>query len=315
MKDFRSDVPPGKRALAAELQNLCRLLALEPDGSAPTQKQAADRLHTCDTSLSRFLRAEYLPDITIVRLLHAAATKDAGGVEKVGIALADLEELHSTATAEQQCGDCVSLRSEAAALRQQASDNADELHNIRAELGTVNEDAAALRKEAAALKHEVRTLKAEVQTLKAREGLALKATARGAIRAGQQSRLAARADAALLPVPPRRGDRQQSSPEKRAALTVARQAEALQNGGRQDGALALLRHSVEVLSPAETAALVCVLREGQLDELAGTLIHIYGRDNPDPHVMRAAAHLHQHGASDDAAALLRAALPSWQGAS
>ncbi|MFF5649834.1 hypothetical protein ACFY8N_15555 [Streptomyces collinus] len=322
MKEFRSDVPPGKRALAAELQNLCRLLALEPDGSAPTQKQAADRLHTCDTSLSRFLRAEYLPDITIVRLLHAAATNDAGGVEKVGITLADLEELHSTATAEQQCGDCVSVRSEAAALRQQASDSADELNNIRAELGTVMEEAAALRKEAAALKREVRTLKAEVQTLKAevqtlkaREGLALKATARRAIRAGQQSRLAARADAALLPVPPRRGDRQQSSPEKRAALTVARQAEALQNGGRQDGALALLRHSVEVLSPAETAALVCVLREGQLDELAGTLIHIYGRDNPDPHVMRAAAHLHQHGASDDAAALLRAALPSWQGAS
>ncbi|MEU3089003.1 hypothetical protein ACWCQ0_24565 [Streptomyces massasporeus] len=313
MKEFRSDVPPGKRALAAELQNLCRLLALEPNGSAPTQKQAAERLHTCDTSLSRFLRAEYLPDITIVRLLYAAATNDAGGVEKVGITLTDLEELHSTANAEQQCGDCVGLRSEAAALRQQASDSADELNNIRAELGIVKEEAAALRKEAAALKHEARTLKAEVQTLKAREGLTLKATARRAIRAGQRSRLA-RADAALLPVPPPRGDRQQSSPEKRAALAVARQAEALQNGGRQDGALALLRHSVEVLSPAETAALVCILREDQLDELADTLIHIYGRDNPDPHVMRAAAQLHQHGALGDAAALLRAALSSRQGA-
>jgi hypothetical protein len=314
VKEFGSDVPPGKRALAAELQKLCRLLALEPNGSAPTQKQAADRLHTCDTSLSRFLRAEYLPDITIVRLLHAAATKDAGGVEKVGITLADLEELHSTATAEQQCGDCVSLRGEAAALRQQASDSVDELNNIQAELGTVKGEAAALREEAAALKHEVRTLKAEVQTLKAREGHSLKATARRAIRAGQRSRLAARADAALLPVPPRRGDRQQSNPEKRAALTVARQAEALQNGGRQDGALALLRHSAEVLSPVETAALVCVLREGQLDELAGTLIYIYGRDNPDPHVMRAAAQLHQHGAPADAAALLRAALSTRQGA-
>ena len=121
VKEFGSDVPPGKRALAAELQKLCRLLALEPNGSAPTQKQAADRLHTCETSLSRFLRAEYLPDITIVRLIHEAATNGAGGEEKVGITFADLEDLHSTATAEQQCGDCARLHGEAAALRQQAS--------------------------------------------------------------------------------------------------------------------------------------------------------------------------------------------------
>ena len=136
VKEFGSDVPPGKRALAAELQKLCRLLALEPNGSAPTQKQAADRLHTCETSLSRFLRAEYLPDITIVRLIHEAATNGAGGEEKVGITFADLEDLHSTATAEQQCGDCARLHGEAAALRQQASDSAAELNNIQAELGT-----------------------------------------------------------------------------------------------------------------------------------------------------------------------------------
>ncbi|MER6158419.1 hypothetical protein ABT147_23150 [Streptomyces sp. NPDC001868] len=307
MKEFGSDVPPGKRALAAELQKLCRLLALEPNGSAPTQKQAADRLHTSDTSLSRFLSAEYLPNITIVRVLHAAASDDAGGVEKAGITLADLEELHSAATAEQQCGDCARLRGEAAALRQQASESSDELNNIQAELGTMKEEAAALREEAAALKREV-------QTLKAREGRALKTTAWRAIRAGQRSRLTARRDAALLPVPPPRGDRQQSNPEKRAALSVARQAEALQNGGRQDGALALLRHSAEVLSPAEAATLVYVLRESQLDELAGTLIHIYGRDNPDPDVMRAATQLHQHGAPDDAAALLQAALSTRAGA-
>ncbi|WP_155054709.1 hypothetical protein [Streptomyces blattellae] len=305
-KEFGSDVPPGKRALATELQRLCRLLALNADGNAPTQKQAADRLHVSDTSLSRYLSAEYLPDIGIVRDLHAIARTDAGGMEEAGITLTDLERLHSEAAAE-QCGSCVKLREEVSALQQQAVESAVELSTVQAELGAVQKEGVILREGTAALKREVRELKA-------REVRTLKTSARRAIRAGQRSRLTARADAALLPVPPRKGDRQQSNPEKRAALTVARQAEALQNGGRQDGVLALLRHSAEVLSPAEAAALVCVLREGQLDELAGTLIHIYGRDNPDPHVMRAAAQLHQHGAPDDAAALLQAALSTRQGA-
>lgn len=305
-KELGSDVPPGKRALAAELQRLCRLLALNPDGSAPTQKQAADRLPVSDTSLSRFLSAAYLPGIAIVRALHAVATIDAGGAEKAGITLTDLEKLHSQAAAE-LCGDCVKLRDEVSTLRQQAVESA-------IELTAVQKEAAALREEAAALKREVQALKAEVQALKAQEVHTLKTSARRTIQAGHRSRLAARAGAALLPVPPRMGDRQQSNPEMRAALNVARQAEALQIGGRQDGALALLHNSAEVLSPAETATLVCVLREGQLDELAGTLIHIYGRDNPHPHVMRAAAQLHQHGAPDDAAALLQAALSAQQGA-
>ncbi|MET9032736.1 hypothetical protein [Streptomyces mirabilis] len=229
-----------------------------------------------------------------------------GGAEKAGITLASLEELHSAAAAE-QCGSCVKLRGEAVASRQQASERAVEISNIQAELDAAQKEAAALREGAAALKREV-------QALKARETQALKTTSRRAIRAGQRSRPAAQAEAALLPVPPRRGDRQQSNPEMRAALNVAHRAEALQIGGRQDGALALLRHSAEVLSPAETATLVCVLREGQLDELADTLIHIYGRDNPDPHVMRTAAQLHQHEAPDDAAALLQAALSTRQGA-
>ena len=305
-KEFGSDVPPGKRALATELQRLCRLLALNPDGSAPTQKQAADRLPVSDTSLSRFLSAAYLPGIAIVGSLHAVASADAGSVERVGITLADLEKLHSQAAAE-QCGDCVKLRGEVSMLRLQATESVVELVAVQAELSAAEKEAAALREEAAPVKREM-------QVLDMREAHTLKASPQSAIRAGQQSRPAAQADAALLPVPPKRGDRQQSNPEMRAALNVARQAGALQIRGRQDGALALLHHSAEVLSPAETATLVCVLREGQLDELAGTLIHIYGRDNPDPHVMQAAAQLHQHGAPGDAAALLQAALSTRQGA-
>ncbi|MEU9958124.1 hypothetical protein [Streptomyces sp. NPDC050982] len=299
-KEFGSDVPPGKRALANELQRLCRLLALNPNGSTPTQKQAADRLPVSDTSLSRFLSAAYLPGIAIVRSLYAIASTDAGGVEKVGITLADLEKLHSQAAAE-HCGGCVKLRDEVSVLRHRATESDGELVAAQAELSAAEKAASALREEAAALKRKI-------QALQTRDARTRETSARRAVRAGQRPHLTARADTALLPVPPRRGDRQQSNPEKKAALAVARQAEALQNGSRRDGALDLLRHSVEVLTPAETAALVCVLRESQLDELAGTLIHIYGRDNPDPHVMRAAAQLHQHGAPDDAAALLQAAL-------
>ncbi|MGW7168240.1 hypothetical protein ACWGH3_23650 [Streptomyces sp. NPDC054884] len=307
-------------------------MAPESDGRAPTQKQAADRLKVSEPSLSRYLSAVYLPGIAIAKALLA----DAGGAEKAGITEAELEELHSVAAVAKQCDECVELRSEATVLQQQVSERAAEASDIRSELdstrteldstrkesvtlrkenmalrketATLQEENTALRKETATLQVETATLKHGVQALKAREGRALKSTARRAIRAGQRSRQTARRDAAQLPVPPRRGDRQLSNPEKRAALSVALQAGALQNGGRQDRALSLLRHSAEVLSPAETATLMFVLRESQLDDLAGTLIHIYGRDNSDPDIMQAAARLHQHGAPDDAAALLQVAL-------
>ncbi|MDX3801337.1 hypothetical protein [Streptomyces sp. AK04-3B] len=272
----------------------------------------------------------YLPDISIVMALHT----EAGGTEKTGITKAELGELHSVAASAKHCDECFELRSEAAVLQQQASERAAEVRDIRAnlsstcaeldstraelsstqaELDSIRKEAAALREGATALKHEAQALTHEVQALKAREARALKKTVRRTMRAGQRSRLTARGDAAQLPVPPSRGDRQLSNPEKRAALSVALQVGALQNGGRQDRALSLLRHSAEVLSPAETATLVFVLRESQLDELAGTLIHIYGRDNSDPDVMQAAARLHQHGAPDDAAALLQAALSTRTG--
>ncbi|MEH0555703.1 hypothetical protein [Streptomyces sp. B21-101] len=280
-------------------------MAPESDGRTPTQKQAADRLKVSETSLSRYLSAIHLPDITIVRALHTAASTDAGSAEKAGITKAELEKLHSVAASAKQCDECVELRSERVA---EASGIRAELDSTRAELDSTLAELDSTRKEAATLREGVRALKHEVQALKSREGSALKSTARRAIRAGQRSRQTATRDAAQLPVPPSRGDRQLSNPEKRAALSVALQAGALQNGGRQDRALSLLRHSAEVLSPAETATLMFVLRESQLDDLAGTLIHIYGRDNSDPDVMQAAARLHQHGAPDDAAALLQAAL-------
>ncbi|MEW2161907.1 helix-turn-helix transcriptional regulator [Streptomyces sp. NPDC007084] len=295
-KPFASDISPGKRALATELQRLCRLLALEPDGSAPTQKQAAARLHVSETSLSRYLSGKYLPGQAVLRTIHTAVD----GIEGADVTLSHLEKLHAAADAE-QCRACVELR-------RQVTAGAVELGSTRAERDAAQQEASALHKRATALKHQVRALEA-------REGRALKRTARRAIRAGQRSRQSARQDAALLPVPRSKGDRQQRIPEMRAALHVARQAGDLQSSGRQDGALSLLRQSAEVISPAETATLVHVLRETQLDDLASTLIHIYGRDNSDPDVMRAAAHLHQNGNPDDAAALLQAALTTRTGTS
>jgi chromosome segregation ATPase len=147
------------------------------------------------------------------------------------------------------------------------------------ELNTIQVELGIAKEETAALREEAVVLKHEVRTLKA-----------------EVQTLKAREGRAL----------------KATARRAIRAGQRSRRAARADAAL--LRHSVEVLSPAETAALVCVLREGQLDELARTLIHIYGRDNPDLHVMRAAAQLHRHGAPDDAAALLRAALSTRQGA-
>lgn len=295
-KPFTSDIPPGKQALATELQGLCRLLALEPDGSAPTQGRAADRFHVSETSLSRYLSGKYLPGLTVIREIHAAVH----GAEGAGATLARLEKLHAAAEAE-HCHGCVELR-------QQVNTNTAELSRAQAELAAAEEETAALRKGAAALRRDVRAMES-------REGRALKRTTRRAIRAGQRSRQRTRQDTALLPVPRPRGDRQQSNPEMRAALSVAHQAGDLLSRGRQDGALALLRQSAGVISPAETAALVHVLRENQLNDLADTLIHIYGRDNSDPDVMQAATHLHGNGNPADAAALLQAALSTRTSAS
>lgn len=127
--------------------------------------------------------------------------------------------------------------------------------------------------------------------------------------AGLERRLAhARRQATLLPVPLPRGDRQQRASDIAAALNVSQAAAAMGSRTGQSAALALLHEATEVLSPAERAASVVLMRERSQNEYADTLILICGRNQPESDVMRVALDLYEHGLPDDAGAVLRAAV-------
>ncbi len=146
------------------------------------------------------------------------------------------------------------------------------------------------RREAARLQAAVADLKAE--------------------QAGLRERLTAAETRALLPVPRPPRDRQQSAKDSSAARQVAAQAAELNSTGHEGHAFTLIRQSTaEVLTPAETAQVVVELRlHPGGDRLADDLIHVYGRDQEKQDVMAVAVGLHDEGATDDAGAILRAAL-------
>ncbi|WP_406126007.1 helix-turn-helix domain-containing protein [Streptomyces sp. NBC_00989] len=276
-KEFRSDVPPGKRALAIELRSLCCRLkpevSTESGNKELTQAEAAKRLHSNPSSLSRFLSGQTVPGPEFIETLYKAACSDAASNEDVGgVALEDLMARRAVAAAERKhCSTCTDLSKRIDSLTRQSAAEAD-----------------ALRREAAALRADVAEL--------------------DAAKAGLQARLTVQPLQAPLPVPRRRRDRQRSQKDMAAARQVAAQAGELDDGGRQDAALTLLRQTTEVLSPAETTLVLLTLRQQQLHHLADNLIHIYGRDQGDQDVMQVALELHERGASDDAGAVLRAAL-------
>ncbi|MET9829842.1 hypothetical protein ABZ078_11090 [Streptomyces sp. NPDC006385] len=266
-KTIKSDISPGRRALAEALQSLARLLRSEERSqdkgvyTRPTQEEAAGRIKTSSTSLSRFLSGHYVPDVSVVRNLHAAAVDDTDGL--VGISFGELEVMRETAEAERRCHRCANLADEAASL---------------------STEAESLRRQLKVLEND---------------------------RAGLQARLATLTRATQLPVPRRRGDRQLMSRDKTAARQVAEQAQDLQRQGSHDSeaVLILLRQTaMEVLSPAETAITLGVLRELDQHHLADNLIHVYARDQPDQSVMNVALALHELGLPDDAGAILRAAV-------
>jgi transcriptional regulator with XRE-family HTH domain len=269
-----NDVSPGRRALAVILGDLCR--QLKPEISAElgdkelTQAEAAKRLRSNASSLSRFLSGKTVPWPEFIETLYKEACTDAGGGEAISVTLDDLMDLRAKAVAERRCGGCADLSERTAEL-------------------------ASLKREASALRAVVTELRETVTEL-------------NADKAGLQARLATLATQAPPPVPRRRGDRRRSRKDVAAAHQVAAQAEQLDRGGSQDAALTLLRHSTEVLSPAETAVVLLTLRQQHQNRLADNLIHIYGRDQEDQHVMQVAMELHEQGAADDAGAVLRAAV-------
>lgn len=298
-KRFSSDVPPGKRQLAKALQEVCRHLApggrAGRTGTGPTQAEAASHVNVSETSLSRFLSGQSVPRLETLEHIYKTACADAGGEDRLGVSKARLVELHERANAD-HCHSCVTLRAEAEALREQLRITADEVARAEETAQAASRDARdadRLRREAAALQQVVRSLRETVASLTASP-------------AGLEARGAARpAAASPLPVPRRRGDRQRSARDEAAAQNVARRADELRSGSRQENAVPLLRHTTEALSHAEIAALLCLLRQQQQAELADNLIHIYGRDRSHHDVVHVAMELHRHGAQEDAGALLR----------
>ncbi|MFI1854914.1 hypothetical protein [Streptomyces sp. NPDC020480] len=127
-------------------------------------------------------------------------------------------------------------------------------------------------------------------------------------KAGLEEELAdVRKNTTPLPVPPQRGDRQRAARDVAAARQLAAMTADLDEATSPDAAVAVLRQTAEVLTPLESAASVALLRGEHRDELADTLITMYGRDHPEKDVIRAALKLHEYGMTDDAGTMLRAA--------
>jgi transcriptional regulator with XRE-family HTH domain len=294
-KEFRSNVRPHMRNLANALQLLCRHLipdeAARHAGKPLTQAKAARRIHCCESSLSRYLSGQSMPSLGIVEDLHREACRDAGGEHAVGMTVSALKLLHKEAETERHSRGSEELLAEIGALT-------DQLQVAESERRVAETERAALQQEVAelkALRDEVTALRAAVEALKTNK-------------AGLQARLAARTATGPLPVPRRKGDRQRMRRDVSAVRNLAAQAGKLDAEGRGEAALRLLRRSSEVLNPLETAGVLLLLRQQQHDELADNLIHVYGRDQGAQDVLHVALTLHEQGSSDDAGAILQAAL-------
>lgn len=283
-KTFRSDVPPARRELACALQTVCR--SLTPGGlpaTRVTQAAAARHLDCSASSLSRFLSGRSLPAFELVASFHQTACRDAGGEALVGVTLDKLRELHSRARAE-RCPRCSRYASAVEDLTLQLQDAHAECTELRQEIS-----------ELTALRQSVAEQKATIAKLRA-------------AKAGLQARLVFRASATPLPVPRRRGDRQRMQDDIAAARQLAQRAADLNRSEGPNAALIHLGQNSSVLTPYEMAVLLLLLRQQQEHHLADNIIHIYGRDQSDRDVLQATWALYEHGATDDAGALLRAAL-------
>ncbi|WP_405614365.1 hypothetical protein [Streptomyces sp. NBC_00076] len=283
-KEFRSNVLPGRQALAKALQEVCRHLSpAKSTRNRITQAKAAEHLRCSESALSRALSGESLPGLALVESFYKQACADAGSEDAVGVSLEELRALHSEARAE-KCHNCVVLEAKIDDLAQQLRERESECSALRQAVAELN----ILRREAAEQKAVVAKLKAT--------------------RAGLQARLATRVSSAPLPVPRRKGDRQRRQKDMAAARLLAHQAGELDRDRGPEAALTLVRQTTEALSPPEMATLLLLLRQQQDDRLADNVIHIYGRDQSHRDVLHATLALHEHGATEDAGAMLRAAL-------
>lgn len=290
-KELGEEVLPDRRRLAATLQEVCRHLVVRTrEGltlTHPTQAQAAEYLHVSETTLTRYLRGQRVPPEQGAAAIFNKACRDAGGSQNVGITREWFLELRAKAEQE-RCANC--------------SRHRDAVRTAGQKLRALQDTNEQLERSAAEQARELGELRQHAVTLRRKVAQPIPASEAGPQKVRGAARLAA-----LLPVPRRHGDRQQSKNETLAARNVGRRAEELLNGGRPDSTLALLRHTAEAYTPLEVALLVALLRSQGQNELTDNLVHIYARDRNDQDVVRAALVLLDQQAIADAEALLRTA--------
>lgn len=143
-KQLSSGVSPGRRELAMALRDLCRYLkpgiSAEPGNTELTQAEAAKRLHSNPTSLSRFLGGTRVPGPEFIETLHKEACSDAGD-RAVSVTRDYLMELRDRAVNERRCGKCADLSERTAELASLKRENA----TLRARGTQLNADRAGLR--------------------------------------------------------------------------------------------------------------------------------------------------------------------------
>ncbi|MEV8548899.1 hypothetical protein AB0L04_03525 [Streptomyces glaucescens] len=242
-----------------------------------------------------------------MEVLFDAASADASeqGIE-VGVTLADLYQLHAKAAAEQSSAVATRLSADLDSVSSQLRAARDENEQLRSAYEELRAEHDELRKQVSLKADSLRVLQRKYAVLR-RKAAALREQA-SLLEAGSSAASPDAPAAAPLPVPRQEGDRQRTELDEAAARNVARRAETLYGGGRQaDELLALLRHTTDAYSPAETALLVLLLtQEGRVD-LVRDLLHIYGRDKPDHEVLRTALELLRSGAPAHAETVLLAA--------
>ncbi|WP_189784075.1 hypothetical protein [Streptomyces capitiformicae] len=132
------------------LGDLCRQLkseiSAEPGNKELTQAEAAKRLYSNPTSLSRFLSGERIPPPEFIETLYKEACSDAGDNKAISISLDGLMKLRATAVDERRCDRCANLSertAELAALKRETS-------MLRAEVTELTADKAGLQARLAA---------------------------------------------------------------------------------------------------------------------------------------------------------------------
>jgi hypothetical protein len=257
-----------------------------------------------ESALSRALSGKVVPELRTVEVLFAAASADASKKgDEVGVTLDDLYQLHEKAASEQNNPIAARLSTDLESASRELRAVRDENAQLRSTYAELCAQHDFLRKQASLHTDSLRSVRRKYAALQRRAASLRERVS--LLEAGSSAPSPGRQAAAPLPVPRREGDRQPTELDAAAARNVARRAEVLCGGGRQaDEVLALVRNTADAYSPAETALLVVLLTQSGQDELAGDLLHIYGRDKPDREVLRAALELLKADAPAKAEALL-----------